>query len=161
MLFKVTTTKHQGSALLFACEDNPQVASGLSSKMVSDAIMVTSHKITHWCVNKTMTSYFLRNLLKGFYISKVPLVQVITPINDDPSRSCIYAASGLNESYHLFLDIYDNVRSHYGTQLSRSVKIETLSDSSLTLKPKCHFDEFFVTGGTETCQNCNFQCSQW
>ena len=32
----------------------------------------------------------------------------------------------------------------------------------LTLKRKClHFDEIFITGCTESCQNDNFQCSQW
>ena len=31
-----------------------------------------------------------------------------------------------------------------------------------TLKRKClHFDEIFITGCTESCQNDNFQCSQW
>ena len=30
------------------------------------------------------------------------------------------------------------------------------------LKRKCHhFDEIFITGCTESCQNDNFQCSQW
>ena len=33
---------------------------------------------------------------------------------------------------------------------------------SHTLKRKClHFDEIFITGCTESCQNDNFQCSQW
>ena len=31
-----------------------------------------------------------------------------------------------------------------------------------TLKRKClHFDEIFITGCTESCQNDNFRCSQW
>ena len=31
-----------------------------------------------------------------------------------------------------------------------------------SLKRKClHFDEIFITGCTESCQNDNFQCSQW
>ena len=31
-----------------------------------------------------------------------------------------------------------------------------------TLKRKClHFDEIFITGCTGSCQNDNFQCSQW
>ena len=30
-----------------------------------------------------------------------------------------------------------------------------------TRKRKCHFDELFGTGCTESCQNDNFQCSQW
>ena len=31
-----------------------------------------------------------------------------------------------------------------------------------TLKHKCrHFDEIFITGCTESCQNDNFRCSQW
>ena len=31
-----------------------------------------------------------------------------------------------------------------------------------TLKRKCrHFDEIFVTGGTESCHFDNFRCSQW
>ena len=31
-----------------------------------------------------------------------------------------------------------------------------------SLKEKCqHFDEIFITGCTESCQNDNFQCSQW
>ena len=31
-----------------------------------------------------------------------------------------------------------------------------------TLKQKCrHFDEIFITGCTESCQNDNFRCSQW
>ena len=35
-------------------------------------------------------------------------------------------------------------------------------NTSSTLKQKCHhFDEIFVTGCTESCQNDNFQCSQW
>ena len=29
------------------------------------------------------------------------------------------------------------------------------------LKRKCHFDKIFITGCTESCQNDNFQCSQW
>ena len=34
--------------------------------------------------------------------------------------------------------------------------------SKYTLKRKClHFDEIFVTGCTGSCQNDNFQCSQW
>ena len=33
---------------------------------------------------------------------------------------------------------------------------------SQTLKRKClHFDEIFITGCTGSCQNDNFQCSQW
>ena len=33
---------------------------------------------------------------------------------------------------------------------------------SVALKRKClHFDEIFITGCTESCQNDNFQCSQW
>ena len=33
---------------------------------------------------------------------------------------------------------------------------------ALTLKHKCrHFDEIFITGCTESCQNDNFRCSQW
>ena len=33
---------------------------------------------------------------------------------------------------------------------------------SLTLKRKCcHFDEIFITSCTVSCQNDNFQCSQW
>ena len=32
----------------------------------------------------------------------------------------------------------------------------------LPLKRKClHFDEIFITGCTESCQNDNFRCSQW
>ena len=32
----------------------------------------------------------------------------------------------------------------------------------VTLKRKClHFDEIFITGCTGSCQNDNFQCSQW
>ena len=32
----------------------------------------------------------------------------------------------------------------------------------VSLKRKCHhFDEIFITGCTESCQNDNFQCSQW
>ena len=35
-------------------------------------------------------------------------------------------------------------------------------NASITLKRKCHhFDEIFITGGTESCQNDNFQCRQW
>ena len=30
-----------------------------------------------------------------------------------------------------------------------------------TLKWKCHFDEFFITGCTGSCHFDNFQCSQW
>ena len=34
--------------------------------------------------------------------------------------------------------------------------------SMYTLKRKCpHFDEIFITGCTESCQNDNLQCSQW
>ena len=34
--------------------------------------------------------------------------------------------------------------------------------SNISLKRKCcHFDEIFITGCTESCQNDNFQCSQW
>ena len=29
------------------------------------------------------------------------------------------------------------------------------------LKRKCHFDEIFVTSYTKSCQNDNFQCSEW
>ena len=33
---------------------------------------------------------------------------------------------------------------------------------TVTLKRKClHFDEIFITGCTGSCQNDNFQCSQW
>ena len=33
---------------------------------------------------------------------------------------------------------------------------------AITLKRKCHhFDEIFITGCTESCQNDNFRCSQW
>ena len=33
---------------------------------------------------------------------------------------------------------------------------------AVTLKRKCcHFDEIFITGCTGSCQNDNFQCSQW
>ena len=32
----------------------------------------------------------------------------------------------------------------------------------ISLKQKCrHFDEIFITGCTESCQNDNFRCSQW
>ena len=35
-------------------------------------------------------------------------------------------------------------------------------ENLVTLKGKClHFDEIFITGCTESCQNDNFQCSQW
>ena len=34
--------------------------------------------------------------------------------------------------------------------------------TGITLKRKCRrFDEIFITGCTESCQNDNFQCSQW
>ena len=35
-------------------------------------------------------------------------------------------------------------------------------EAGTTLKRKClHFGEIFITGCTESCQNDNFQCSQW
>ena len=38
----------------------------------------------------------------------------------------------------------------------------TLRYSVPALKRKClHFDEIFIIGCTESCQNDNFQCSQW
>ena len=37
-----------------------------------------------------------------------------------------------------------------------------LANSARSLKQKCrHFDEIFITGCTESCQNDNFWCSQW
>ena len=34
--------------------------------------------------------------------------------------------------------------------------------NTMTQKRKCHhFDEIFITGCTESCQNDNFQCRQW
>ena len=37
-----------------------------------------------------------------------------------------------------------------------------IASSVATLKRKClHFDEIFITGCTGSCQNDNFQCSQW
>ena len=39
---------------------------------------------------------------------------------------------------------------------------ESPHEGTITLKRKCrHFDEIFITGCTESCQNDNFQCSQW
>ena len=36
------------------------------------------------------------------------------------------------------------------------------SEIATSLKRKyCHFDEIFITGCTGSCQNDNFQCSQW
>ena len=43
-----------------------------------------------------------------------------------------------------------------------SLSILFVTVTSGTLKRKCHhFDEIFITGCTESCQNDNFQCSQW
>ena len=46
---------------------------------------------------------------------------------------------------------------------SRDLRLRCVSDGNpLSLKRKClHFDEIFITGCTESCQNDNFQCSQW
>ena len=39
---------------------------------------------------------------------------------------------------------------------------KTAAGFTLSLKQKCrHFDEIFITGCTESCQNDNFRCSQW
>ena len=52
-------------------------------------------------------------------------------------------------SYHLKLFNYSPVKN-------------STRRHSPTLKRKClHFDEIFITGCTESCQNDNFQCSQW
>ena len=51
--------------------------------------------------------------------------------------------------------------TQYGTQHGYYKGAAQRSDW-LTLKRKClHFDEIFITGCTGSCQNDNFQCSQW
>ena len=49
--------------------------------------------------------------------------------------------------------------------MNDSIKVILLVISLIqktSLKRKClHFDEIFITGCTESCQNDNFQCSQW
>ena len=40
--------------------------------------------------------------------------------------------------------------------------VNIMTSCALTLNWKClHFDEIFITGCTGSCQNDNFQCSQW
>ena len=54
-------------------------------------------------------------------------------------------------------DIDSIIKENYCFSTRRNKK-----ETSQSLKRKClHFDEIFITGCTESCQNDNFRCSQW
>ena len=65
----------------------------------------------------------------------------------------------------------EQATSHYLDQWSPSLlthicgtrgRWDKRMSTEITLKQKCrHFDEIFITGCTESCQNDNFRCSQW
>ena len=57
----------------------------------------------------------------------------------------------------------DVIMMGIGASFSQSfTDLHTHSVCRTSLKRKClHFDEIFITGCTESCQNDNFQCSQW
>ena len=72
-----------------------------------------------------------------------PLIDGITTKKNHNQTTCLFIGYTVNEC-------------------SESHLISNLSVSGITLKRKCHhFDEIFITGCTESCQNDNFQCSQW
>ena len=59
---------------------------------------------------------------------------------------------GKNWKCHLILEMATNMAMLFRLQCIEQI----------LLKWKCfHFDEIFITGYTESCQNDNFQCSQW
>ena len=53
-------------------------------------------------------------------------------------------------------------RTHYDVTVMWSCMERSCPAPYMSLKRKClHFDEIFITGCTGSCQNDNFQCSQW
>ena len=50
----------------------------------------------------------------------------------------------------------------FGPCICTRLTLSLISPSWVRLARKCnHFDEIFITGSTESCQNDNFQCCQW
>ena len=53
-------------------------------------------------------------------------------------------------------------QSDNGISVTKETQCKGICQCTTTLKRKClHFDEIFITGCPGSCQNDNFQCSQW
>ena len=122
------------------------------------------------CVGISMCWYMCRHMNVSTCVWASEYVSIFVSRKSNTRKKCVDIYVGIfrttNRMYWR-LDLSTFV-STYKCQLGCDVDLEldgriaVIFCKRSSLKRKClHFDEIFITGCTESCQNDNFQCSQW
>ena len=114
--------------------------------------------IMQWCiaVTKGKTYGILLKSQKTLHISPSPVICQICmeSIFAKISYTFIKFKSVLEKIYHLMMT--------FNYILENFDQVTTKLNCIVDTEQKCHhFDDIFITGCTGSCQNDNFQCSQW